>query len=335
MYSVPPGGGQHWPSGWNTLVYDCHSRRVLDVDRWYDPAHGVSIYANAVVSFDAGTGAAELVKISNWRVEPTESGGYMTVEMPENAADPTPVDRHPYRAVATVPSEGALYLTNGANQTAPGSHDAAQNTWRLDLAERRWSLVASDLHPLNMLDDCMTYDEAMDELVYIGHTGAAESRTWRMPLGTGQWTEALPAPAPNTQGGGTIVYDPVRTRSLFFGGYIAYGVPEPALWSYDAASNAWSRLADAPLAAYAPGFAYDPVHDVFVASVSASADAPNRVLVYDPTLDSWTDAGPPGTEGPVFRAGTFTYDPTNAVFVQQGGDASQAKWFVFRYEPRT
>ena len=60
--------------------------------------------------------------------------------MPENAADPTPVDRHPLGGLALARHAGSIYLTNGLNQGAPGGHP--NDTWRFDIESAKWRQVS-------------------------------------------------------------------------------------------------------------------------------------------------------------------------------------------------
>ena len=156
-YVLPPSKGRHFPMSWNKLVYDSTGKRLIYVDRWYDKVRRGTIYANAVLAFDAVGDTVTCLKLNNWKKQDA-GGGYKTVPLPENEKDPTPVDRHPYGCVAFVPEENSIYISGGANQTAPGNHATARDTWKFELTKRKWSRIKSKIEPPNGLDDCMAYD---------------------------------------------------------------------------------------------------------------------------------------------------------------------------------
>src|SRR5215468_9361024 len=111
--------GQWRPVGWNKLVYDPDGKRVLFYDRWVDKKHGgLTIYGNCLFAFDPASGTVKPIRIDNWTVKRTEKGGYRTVVLPENDKEPTPCPRHVYHAFEYVPELKAVFLCNGANQTA-------------------------------------------------------------------------------------------------------------------------------------------------------------------------------------------------------------------------
>src|SRR5262245_4584207 len=85
--------GQWINAGWNKLVYDPESKRILFYDRWYDKKHGGdSIYGNCLYAFEPATETLTPVKIANWTLTRTN-----TVPLPEDEKEPTPCDRHVYR----------------------------------------------------------------------------------------------------------------------------------------------------------------------------------------------------------------------------------------------
>ncbi len=334
-YVLPPSAGYHSPMGWNTLLYDCLGRRMLVWDRWYDSVRLGSIYANAVLAYDPVARSASVLKLSNWTVG---TGG--TLELPANATDPTPVDRHPYRGVAFVPHQNAIYLTNGANSSAPRMHDSAEDTWRFDLTSGAWTRVASTRHPPNVLDDCMAYDASVNKIIYVAHDSATATYLWTMDPDAGQWNLVpVSGPAPARQGGCTLTYDPVRRRTVMYGGYYNYGVPVSNAWAFDARTNTWTQLTSAPVPAYTPGLAYNSRHDVFLVNVAEMSEGswpavPSRMFVYDPVENAWTEiAAPAGTRWPQIRNATVAYDPLNDVLIALAGSSGDPKWYAFRYVP--
>jgi hypothetical protein len=181
-----------WPQQWNPKgIYDPATGRVIVMDRWQDKTRGITIYANAVLAYDPANNTCTALKVSNWKHEPTPTGGYRTVELPANKTDPTPVDRHPMGCLALVPELNALYLVNGLNQSAPMGHPA--DTWQFDLSKNKWTLVAAkyngQVHPDNPgMAHMMEYDPESKLVVYFGSTYAGGYDMWTFDPATGKWT---------------------------------------------------------------------------------------------------------------------------------------------------
>ncbi len=141
----PDAKGQWRPVGWNKLVYDPDGKRVLFYDRWVDKKHGgLTIYGNCLFAFDPAAATVKPIKIDNWTVKRLETGGYRTVSLPENDKEPTPCPRHVYHAFEYVPDLKAVFISNGANQSAMlragkvVGHELCTDTWRLDLRSNKW-----------------------------------------------------------------------------------------------------------------------------------------------------------------------------------------------------
>src|SRR5262245_24723803 len=159
----PDEKGSFRPVGWNKVVYDPNGKRVLFYDRWVDKRHGgLTIYGNCLFAFNPASNIVKPIKIDNWtKIEP-KSGGYRTVSRPENDMEPTPCPRHVYHAFEYVPDLDAVFICNGANQSAMRDgkvlgHDLCTDTWRLDLKSNRWTRIEAPGGPPNRLDDAMAY----------------------------------------------------------------------------------------------------------------------------------------------------------------------------------
>src|SRR5581483_9384879 len=206
--------GQWINAGWNKLVYDSDGKRVLFYDRWYDKKHGgTTIYGNCLFSFDPADARLTPLKIDNWTKRNTPGGGYRTVLLPANDAEPTPCSRHVYHGFDYVPDLKAVFICNGANQTAMRGdkllgHLLCSDTWRLDLQKLGWHKIASDVHPPNRLEDGMAYCPDVKSLVYAGH-----ERIWLLPISKGQWRKAT-SDLPRYHMGMTVFHDAPRKRML-------------------------------------------------------------------------------------------------------------------------
>lgn len=324
------------PQAWNNKgVYDPASQRVIAFDRWCDSVHSGSIYANALLAFDPVAETVTVLKIDNWHVIEHPSS-YSTEPLPAYDTEPTPVDRHPLGDLALAPDYDQVFLANGLNQSVGPAFCSegrcapwgVADSWSFDLGSLVWSKVGdveAGPHPANY--GVMTYDPAARLVVMLtaiyGGTAAwlldPETRQWRIA------SDATPSPA-GIQGAG-VAYDTLRQRVVVFGRSWEAAYASPELWSYSVAQNAWTRLADCPMAGYAPGFDYDSNHDVFLALIATST------WIYDPTVDAWSEVQTPMPRIADMGAQPVVYDAAHDVFVFEGGNSgyAPAQWIVFRY----
>jgi hypothetical protein len=326
-YEGAPNGGFIAPFSFNHMgVYDPYSKRTISFERWYDDVRGMSIYANALVAYDPGKNVATVLKVSNW------SGGNQP--LPENETDPTPIDRHPCGGLGLVPSTGAVYLVNGANQSGRAYYpDHPNDTWKFSLAKGSWSLIAdakTDIHPPTDVTwySGMVHDPKTGKLVYFVLTPSSGTQSWLLDPTSNQWSMAPPDPSATDVyiSIAGLAYDTKRERILAYGGgYNSASPPSPKLWAYSASANKWTRLADAPIGGEASEFAYDSTHDVFLAIVGQAT------LIYDAQADSWTQLPATLERGRIANRQNVTYDPAYDVFVFQGGAWDAPVWSLFRY----
>lgn len=328
-YIGAPDGGQIFPMGWNNKgAYDPATRRVLVMDRWYDKIRTDTIYANAVLAFDPATLTCTVVKISNWKKEGNAGGGYATVALPQNAQDPTPLDRHPLGSVALSPDCNALLLVNGLNQSGPSGHP--NDSWSLDLAKRSWKQLGagggSKQHPPHLVCDVMTYD-IENKVAVLFATRNQQTQTWFIHPATGEW-KAPPAD-PSAKGvavqASGIAYDSKRKVVVCFGGGNQFDSSSGALWAYSAGKNKWQRLKDCPVSANAPGFDYDSKNDVYLAAIAGATWA------YQPESSAWSEVAKEGLPASPWKS--ITYDPAHDVFVYQGGTWDKPVWSLLRHQP--
>jgi len=331
-YEGAPDGGTIWPSQWNPKgTYDPATGRVIVMDRWQDKTRGITIYANAALAYDPAANTCTVLKVSNWKQEPTPTGGYRTVELPANKTDPTPVDRHPMGCLALVPELNALYLVNGLNQSAPMGHPA--DTWQFDLAKNKWTLVAAkyngQVHPDNpSMAHMMEYDPESKLVVYFGSTYAGGYDMWTFDPATAKWRDIANITMPPSKVFNGIAYDSKRKLIMVLSG--------ENLCAYSTAKNEWKRLKPCPNnKSEAPGLSYDSKNDVFLATASAPKAKSAATLIYDPAKDEWGELA--GAELPAqSNWNSVTYAPKHDVFVYQGPFVNdKPAWFLFRYDPKT
>jgi hypothetical protein len=342
----PPGSagkGVFGPAGWNKLVYDPDGKRVLFYDRWIDKKHGGgTIYGNCLFALDPAAGQLTPLKIDNWTKVDTRDGGYRTLALPENDDEPTPCPRHVYHAFEYVPGLKAVFLCNGANQTALRKdgklvgHDLCDGAWRLDLKTMTWARIdAAGPAPPNVLDDAMAYCPDTKAIVYTG----SRRQLWILDPATGQWRKAKNSPPPRASCGQTIFYDPVKRRMLLVGGGPLDGWKKgPAaefreLYAFDPKAETVRRLADGPTAFYATHLAYDSKRRLFVAvAVFDGGEQPSGMFGYDPTKDAWHEVKPKNPIPPHkswFGWMRLCYDSDRDCFIGMVRD----RFYAFRYVP--
>jgi hypothetical protein len=295
----PASKGNYVSAGWNKIVYDTAGKRVLFYDRWGGKKQGgYTIYGNCLFAFDPAAVKLIPVRIDNWTKFDTKEGGYRTQALPENASEPTPCPRHVYHAFAFVPEANAVFLCNGANQSALNNagklvgHDLCANTWRLDLKTNRWAQVHSDHSPPNNLDDAMTYCPDTNALIYAGYN----RQLWLLDLAKGQWRKAKSSPPLRTAFGESLFYDPTKKRVLILGGgRLDAWKKGPAsefreLYAFDPKEETVEKLAEAPTAFYEAHLAYDAKRELFIAAASFDkGEQRSGVWSYDPKKDAWQE----------------------------------------------
>jgi hypothetical protein len=326
--------------GWNKIVYDPDAKRVLFYDRWVDKKHGgQTIYGNCLFGFDPVDGTLTPIKIDHWTKIDTKDGGYRTLALPENDVEPTPCPRHVYHAFVYVPELKAVFLCNGANQTALDKsgnlvgHDMCDGTWRLDLTTNRWSRIASELCPPNRLDDAMAYCPETNSIVYAGFG----RQLWILDLGGGGWRKAKAGPPRRTAFGQTVFYDPTQRRMLIAGGggldQWKEGEAEEfrELYAFEPKTETLERLADCPTAFYATHLAFDSKRALFFAVVVFDGrEQPSGMFCYDPKEDAWREIEPTGGIPPHnnwFGWMQLCYDSHNDCLIGKVND----KFYAFRY----
>jgi hypothetical protein len=338
----PAEKGAFTAQGWNKLVYDPDGKRVLFYDRWADKKHGGwTIYGNCLFAFDAGAARLTPLKIDHWKKVEPKGGGYRTVALPENEREPTPCSRHVYHAFDYVSKERAVYLCNGANQTAMKDgklvgHDLCDGTWRLDLKTNRWTRIdAAERPPPNWLDDAMAYCPDTHTIVYASN----RRQIWILDLATNRWRKASHSPPARSAHGQSIVYDPSARRMLIAGGGPLDGwqkgkAPEfRELYAFDPKTETVRRMADCPTAFYEAHLAYDSKRRLFMAVVVFNRrEQPSGMFAYDPARDAWQPIKPKNAIPPHdswFGWMKLCYDAQNDCFIGM----IRERFYAFRYVP--
>jgi RNA polymerase sigma factor (sigma-70 family) len=281
-------------SSTNRLVYDAHSKCVLFFDRWHDPETDTpSDYGNCLFSFDPQSGHVRPINVVNWKTVTQADTSIRTVPAARNSNVPSPCPRYVFNGFDYSPELNALFLTNGANASAMRDgvvvgHKECENTWRLDLAENKWTMMKSTAHPTNFpLGASVVYSANAKKLVYCNY-----GEIWIMEPEAGEWHKSK-AVLPDRLYGQTICDDPRRERMLLVGG--AKNISQidertaNTLYAFDPINETITRLSDAPAPLYMAHLAYDSTRDVFVAApFKANAKSFDGVIVYNPKKEAWS-----------------------------------------------
>jgi hypothetical protein len=190
--------------------------------------------------------------------------------------------------------------------------------------------AAVDVHPPSDVGTYsgMVYDPPAGKLVYFVSTSAGTA-TWVFDPVASKWS-ALPLDASATTVHISIAgigYDSRRDLVLAYGGGETSGSdPSSQLWSYSLSQNKWTGLPAAPIPAAGPEFAYDSVHDVFLAIVGQST------LIYNPRANAWSYLAASLNRGANLNRQNVTFNAAQNVFVFQGGTWDAPVWSLFRYD---
>jgi hypothetical protein len=279
--------GTYDPRGWDKLEYDPTSGKFWTWDGYLASDRAYTIYGNALWQYDQGSNKLILYKIINWQwTAPT----YVTSPTPENAADPTPYDRHSYQGMCVVPSQNKLYLWGGANTTKADNWKA--EFWSYDLAAtpgtvNSWTLISTSsdstltnsttptLPPYASFEQCMVNDTQNGQLIVFSarndHGFVQEGRdTFTYNLAAGTWAKRANASGdPGARLGHSMCWDSSRNCVWMFGGSGASPYPQLGneLWKYVPATNTWSQpttTGGPPRTRRFGNWAYDSQNDVCV-----------------------------------------------------------------------
>ncbi|MEX0704574.1 MAG: kelch repeat-containing protein [Planctomycetales bacterium] len=232
-----------------------------------------------------------------------------------DAADPehplrTWVKRHPNKETAPKPSpnlgyEGSiayardarLLIRHGGHNQGGGGEQNAE-TWTYDLEQDLWTLKhPNDAPPGVCCAQQNVYHDALARFIRFpafsyshGWQSPREvtlknSSVWTYDLAGNTWRDMRPLPAPAVHPLRGAAYDPRREVIVLHGGEAA----SHGTVVYDLYSNTWHWMQpeNAPPADISqPGFAYDPVHDVFVLFGSQTKDDP-KTWLYDLESNTW------------------------------------------------
>jgi len=289
-------------------------------------------YTNTTVEWDLKTNQARPLEISNW-----DGGSYSPGKLlPAFKEHPTPMPRHTYDGICYVEEEDAMYLMLGAHgrmfrkdldeATQAAYQEDVHSTWKLSLADRRWTRIPESVRKFWNESACSPYESHLQHwpegrrLLFLSDRG---TRAAEFDLKTQKWAMVTTKnPPPMSLYNARSTWDGKRQRWIFRLG--------PALCAYDPRDRAFLAL---PLAYPAPedkkdvrntmkGIAYLPKHDVYLINGLTADDT----FVYAPEKDAWSKVP---ASGPKLVNGYLQYDSHSDQVIL----SYQQTAYRFRYEP--
>jgi hypothetical protein len=166
----------------------------------------------------------------------------------------------------------------------------------------------------------MAYDSARGVTVLFGGQladGTSAGDTWEWDgTGGGAWTQRA-VTGPSGRVFTAMAYDPVRNRTVLFGGTNFYGALFGDTWEWDGAT--WTqRVVSGPAARSQLAMTYDAMRGVTVLFGGSGTSVFNDTWEWDGT--AWTQRV---ISGPLARSGhAMAYDASQGVSVCYGGNVS-------------
>ena len=181
------------------------------------------------------------------------------------------------------------------------------DTWTFDPALEKWSDVSPTFHPTSRSHAALVYDKGHDTVLLFGGAGPSNlNDTWEFNTLTNSWTQRYPTNAPSPRYGCSFVYvDSIGENMM--------SSSKNQTWMYNYTQNTWTQK-------------YNPMTSstAFPQMAAFDKDRDEVVLVqwstwiYDPVGDSWEQAYPHPTPGPITEDGAF-YDVKTKRIILHGG----------------
>lgn len=149
-------------------------------------------------------------------------------------------------------ARGNLVAFGGTGAVSDGGFATLSETWEWD--GEQWALRPTGQTPLPLAGLAAAWDARLRQVVVFDDSAT----TW---LWDGQrWAKAATATAPPGRRYAAMAYDPLRQRTVLYGGFCGQGIPTPCpvdTWEFDGQN--WALTADAgpEFNVAAPSMAYD------------------------------------------------------------------------------
>jgi hypothetical protein len=170
-------------------------------------------------------------------------------------------------------------------------------TWTYYSAVNAWEALntAAKVSPA-LLGGSLAYDSTTGKVFLFGGTDKAKvsNETWLYDPVANNWSNLNPVgEVPPGRSDAGMAYDPTSGKIVLFGGVDSGLACLNDTWSYDPASNRWTKLSPpgAPVARSGHGMAYDPHTKTVILFGGIDSDfvCHDDTWAYDPVEGSWTE----------------------------------------------
>ena len=230
---------------------------------------------------------------------------------------------------------GAIYDPVGKRMIVSGGA-YANATWSLNLdGAPSWSQITpAGLGPSYRVGQTAVYDAASRKMIVFGglDDNSVYNETWVLSLaGAPAWSQMMASSPPLARHDHAAIYDPIRHRTLVYGGNNRYlygrELALSDVWALDlAGSSTWAQIYPAtsvPSGRYDHSSVYDPIRQRMI--TFGGYDGTFKNDVWSLSLGSEATWSPVATAGiaPAPRAAhTAIYDPINDRMIVYGGTGS-------------
>lgn len=205
-------------------------------------------------------------------------------------------------------------------------------TWGYDATANMWKALS----PKSRLKSArkgasMVLDSSNGKLLLFGGTDMTKwyNETWSYDPVTNGWMNLQPAgDVPPGRSDAGMAYDPTSEKVILFGGVDADFNCLSDTWSYDPATNSWTKLATdgAPSARCGHGMAYDPHTKMIIlfGGIDSQFTCYNDTWAFDPAAGTWTQLHPVGSSPSVRGRSALVYSADMDKLVLFGGATIEA-----------
>ena len=217
-----------------------------------------------------------------------------------------------------------------------GGGPGSDKTWTYDFESNIWTNRNPRVHPPAGWLLRSAYDSSAQRTIMFGgldgESGRFTNDTWAYDYAQNNWTNlsSTGSPSPRTRPG--LAYNSHSNRIILFGGQTGIPLYSDETFSYDAASNAWTKKSPEvhPGARRSSMMAYDSKADRMVLfGGTADHGGFNDTWAYSYDTNTWTNLSPAKAPSPRYHGG-FAYDSGVDRFVLYGGvgdgDAPYETW---------
>ncbi len=246
------------PEGGEVFGYDTQSERAVFVEEqgstwafdastrtWEDrrpdrspPAHG------ARMAYDSESD--RLITFGGFRPSPRVFDDTWAYDYESNTwTKMDPPTRPPARSHFAMAYEASdrVVVFGGVD----GFDDPFGDTWAYDYDTDTWELLSRHGGPNPRGFTAMADDPTGDRVILFGGAEGLSQEpkgdTWALDVGTGEWTELDPTPAPSPRARHVMATDAESGTIVLFGGGDSIWAPTNETWVFDPAADAWSQVA--------------------------------------------------------------------------------------------